>query len=112
MTIVHEGVDHIKFGLGVITEVNDDKIVVQFKDEIGIKIFPYPEAFEKFLKAVNPIVENNAMEECRRKQEQIELELERIEKEREAAELEEKKAKLELAREKLAARPKKKKPQN
>lgn len=92
--------EHIKFGLGVITEVNDDKIVVQFQDKIGTKAFLYPEAFEKFLKAVNPTVENNVMEECHRKKEQIELEFERMEKEREAAELEEKKAKLELIKKK------------
>jgi hypothetical protein len=52
---------------------------------IGTKIFLYPDAFEKFLKALNPAVENNVMEECRIKQEQIEQELERVEKERQAA---------------------------
>lgn len=109
MIIVNERVEHIKFGFGVITEVKDHRIWVQFKDMIGTKVFLYPEAFEKFLKAVNPTVENNVLEEWYRKQEQIELEMERKEKEREAAELEAKNVKLELAKKKSAAKSTKKK---
>jgi hypothetical protein len=108
MDLVNERVEHINFGIGVVTEVNDDKIAIQFQDEIGTKLFPYPEAFGRFLKAVNPAVQDNVMDEYLRKQEQLELERERMEKEREAAELEEKKAKLQLAKEK-AARSRKKK---
>lgn len=106
MTIVNERVEHIFFGEGVITEANDNKICVQFGEDFGTKLFLYPEAFEKFLKAVNPAVEDNVMAECRRRQEQIEKELERIEKEREAAELEEK-AKLTLAKKKTVRSKKK-----
>lgn len=99
MTLVNERVEHISFGEGVITEAKENKIEVQFGDTIGTKIFLYPEAFEKFLKAMNPTVEDNVMEEFHRKQEQIEQELERIKKEHEAAELEEK-AKLALEKKK------------
>ena len=109
MIIVNEKVEHIEFGSGVITEVRDNKIWVQFQDKIGTKIFLYPEAFEKFLKAINPAVENNVMEEWSRKQEQIELELERKENERKAAVLKEIKTELELVKKKSPARPRKKK---
>lgn len=102
MELVNERIEHIKFGAGVITKANNDKIEVQFQGETGTKLFQYPEAFKRFLKAVNPVVQDNAMEDCRKKQEQIELENERIEKEREAAELEKEEAKLELAKEKAA----------
>ena len=108
MIIVNEKVEHISFGEGVITEVVDNKVLVEFGDNIGIKMFIYPDAFEKFLKAINPTVEDNIMEEYRKKQEQIEQELECIEKEREAAELEEKKAKLELSKKKPSTRSRKK----
>lgn len=109
MIIVNERVEHIKFGFGVITEVKDHRIWVQFQDMIGTKAFLYPEAFEKFMKAVNPEVENNILEEWHNKQEQIELELERKEIERENAELEEKKSKLQLTKKKSSSKSTKKK---
>ncbi|MDF2672480.1 MAG: hypothetical protein K0R09_745 [Clostridiales bacterium] len=99
MNLVNERVEHISFGEGVIIEVDDNKICVRFEENIGTKIFIYPDAFEKFLKAADKTVENKVMEEFHKKQEQIEQELERIEKEREAAKLEEK-AKLELTKKK------------
>jgi hypothetical protein len=102
MNLVNEKVEHINFGLGVITEEKDHKIWVQFQEKIGEKIFLYPEAFEKFLKAVNPTVENNVLEELHRKQEQIELE--RKEKEREAAELREEMEKLAPTKKKSTSR--------
>ncbi len=106
MTILNEIVEHIMFGLGVITEVKGSRILVKFQDEIGIKMFLYPEAFERFLKAVNPKIENYALEELRIKQEQIELE--RKEKEREAVELEEQMAKISIVKKKTVARSTKK----
>lgn len=87
MTIINEKVKHSKFGVGVITEVKEQKISVQFEDNVGTKAFLYPEAFENFLKAENPIVENNALDELSAKQDQIEIE--RKEKERIANEMEE-----------------------
>lgn len=99
MNLVNEKVEHISFGEGVITEVNDNKIFIQFGDNVGAKIFIYPDAFEKFLKAEDKAVEKNVMEEYHRKQEQIEQERLRIEKEHEALELEEK-AKLEATKKK------------
>ncbi|MBU3142387.1 hypothetical protein [Clostridium sp. CF012] len=107
MNIVNERVEHIIFGFGVITEIENNKIWVQFQDNIGRKVFLYPEAFEKFLKAVNSAVESNALEECHRKQEQIEEE--RKEKERVVAEEKEEKVKLGSAQKKLAAKLTKKK---
>ena len=109
MNIVNESVKHIKFGFGVITEEKDHKICVQFQYNIGTKIFQYPEAFEKFLKAVNQIVEDNVLEELRIKQEQIETELQRKEKERADTALEEKKVKLELVKKKPSVKSTKKK---
>jgi hypothetical protein len=107
MTLVNEKVEHINFGLGVITDENDHKIWVQFQEDIGEKIFQYPEAFEKFLKAANSAVENNVLEELHRKQEQIELE--RKEKERAAAELKEKIENLVPAKKKAASKTRSKK---
>ena len=90
MNMVNEKVEHIIFGSGVITEIYDNKVIVQFKDNIGTKKFIYPDAFEKFLKAVDQIVQDNIMEEYYKKRMQIELERSLLEKEREDAEKERK----------------------
>jgi primase-polymerase (primpol)-like protein len=87
MNILNETVKHTIFGSGVITEVSDHKISVQFEESVGTKMFLYPEVFDKFLIAENPEVEKDVLEVLRRKQELIDLE--RKEKEREDAELKE-----------------------
>jgi len=87
MNLLNENVKHFMFGLGVITEAKDNKIWVKFQEEIGIKIFLYPEAFEKILKAENPVVEKDVLEELHIKQEQIEREVN--EKKRKDAEIQE-----------------------
>lgn len=107
MTVLNEKVEHIVFGSGVITEVNDHMIRVQFQDEVETKAFLYPEAFKNFLKASNPTVESVVLEELRIKEEQIELKIK--EKEREVAELIEKKAKYQVANKKSAVKTSKKK---
>ena len=112
MNIVNEKVEHSKFGLGVIKEVKDHKISVQFEDMSETKEFLYPEIFEIFLKAMNPTVENNVLEELHIKQDKMDIEhkknelieLERRIKERDIAELEKKAAKLELAKDRAAAK--------
>lgn len=106
MTLINERVQHIIFGLGVIKEEKDSKIWVQFNHDIGTKTFLCPEAFEKFLKAVNPVAQSYILEECHRKQQEIEQQ--RIEKEH-AAQLEEKAKKLPPAKKKLATKTTKKK---
>lgn len=107
MIIVNEKVEHIIFGTGVIKEVKDNRIYVKFQDEIGIKVFLYPEVFERIMKVFNPAVHGEVLEELNRKKEQIALE--RIEKEREASELEERKAKLQLVKKKTTSKSTKKK---
>jgi hypothetical protein len=112
MSIVNEKVDHVKFGAGVIMDVKEDKIWVQFIDQIETKTFLYPEIFEIFLKAENPKVENNALEELRIKKDQKDIEnkkndlieLERRIKERDIAEIQKKAEKLELAKDRAAAK--------
>jgi len=44
INIANEKVNHIKFGSGVITDIEEHKILVQFKDNVGAKAFLYPEA--------------------------------------------------------------------
>lgn len=102
MNIVNEKVEHIIFGTGVITEVKDNRIYVKFQDEIGVKVFLYPEVFERIMKALNLAVQGDVLEELNRKKEQIAID--RIEKEREAAELEERKAELQLVKKKSTSK--------
>ena len=111
MELINKRVNHIKYGAGVITEVEEHVIRVQFKDPIGIKAFLYPEAFEDYLKAVSPNVENTVLEALHIKQEQIKTDLEQKEHEAEleAAKLEKKKERSEHARKKSTSKSTKKK---
>lgn len=93
MPLKNEKVQHTNFGVGVITEEKDYIIWVQFQENIGVKAFVYPDAFEKFLKATNEAVQSTVMEDLHKKLEQ--LEVKRKEKEREAIELEERLKKIE-----------------
>jgi hypothetical protein len=102
MNILNATVKHIMFGLGAITEEKDNKIWVQFQDNNETKMFLYPEAFEKFIKAENPEVQNNALEVLHIKQEQRRLEMER-----KAAELKEQIARSAPAKKKPARAAKK-----
>lgn len=87
MILVNEKVEHISFGVGVVTEERDNKIWVQFQDGIEKKAFLYPDAFEKFLKAANPEIENNVLNELQRRQEELEhMRLEEMLKEAELRE--------------------------
>jgi len=110
MNLVNEKVEHINFGIGVITEEKDHKIWVQFEEKSIEKIFIYPDAFEKFLKAENPIVEKNVLEELHRKLDQMEIE--RKEKEREAALIKEELKRLRILKKKPAPKTTKKKSEN
>lgn len=84
MILVNEKVEHINFGSGIIKKVKEHKIWIQF-NEPEARMFLYPEVFEKALKAVNPIVENEILQELYIRKEQLEIECK--EKERQAAEL-------------------------
>lgn len=104
--LLNEKVEHISLGFGVVTEIKDERIYVQFKDNIDVKAFPYPDVFGKFLKVMNTTIENSILEELHIKQEQIEFQ--RKEKDRKIAELEEEVTKIKDTKKKSASRSKKK----
>lgn len=74
MDLIKEKVNHISFGQGIILEVKEDKVYVSFQDQENTKAFKYPEAFEKYLKAQNPVIEENILEELRSKRARLEEE--------------------------------------
>ena len=49
-------VEHAAWGIGTITELEGHRLVVEFANQT--KKFVYPDAFEKFIKAVDPDVQN------------------------------------------------------
>lgn len=106
MNLLNQRVEHITFGSGIVTDADANRICVEFQDDVGSKFFQYPEAFQKFLKASNPKVEDNIQEDLHKKLEQMELE--RKEKERKAAELEEKLKQLEPKKKKSTSKKTKK----
>ena len=107
MNLENQKVEHIKFGMGIIIEAKEQEIWVQFQDNVGVKSFQFPEAFENFLKPVDQIVGDYILEELRIRKEQIENQL--LEEEIKAAELRAEKAKLEPAKKKPSSRSTKKK---
>ena len=100
MNLLNERVEHIKFGSGIVTEMQDDKIWVQFQDDIGTKLFQYPEAFDKFLKAENLVLADYIQVELETKMQR--LELEREERKQKAIELRQKLSLAELESKKAA----------
>lgn len=110
----NESVKHVRYGTGRAVEVVQNHMVVLFDGENGRKVFPYPDAFERFLCFDDPILQKRAeaavmelkkkrteeakqrlvvyqLYEAKRKQEQTEL----LKKRRKAA-------RERLAREKMA----------
>lgn len=51
--MINEVVFHNKFGEGKITEVNEKHIKVAFGESNGVKIFLYPDSFDRFLSFQN-----------------------------------------------------------
>lgn len=112
MELISEKVEHTKFGLGTIVDLEQNKVSVEFSNQFGKKSFIFPDAFEQFLKLNNPIAEEDVMEQVRLKKEQVELEKGRKILAIMEEEEERKKEKLELAKQKkkLAKKPVTKKP--
>ena len=74
MELVNEKVDHVSFGKGKILEIKEDKVYISFQEQEEAKAFKYPEAFEKFLKAENSVIEEGILEELRSKKARLEAE--------------------------------------
>ena len=56
----HESVKHVRYGTGRVAEVVQNHMVVLFDGEAGRKVFPYPDAFERFLCFDDPILQKRA----------------------------------------------------
>ena len=56
----NESVKHVKYGAGRVEELDQNHMVVLFEGETGRKVFPYPDAFEHFLRFDNPILQERA----------------------------------------------------
>jgi hypothetical protein len=56
MNVMHEQVNHLKFGTGTITAQDSSTVTVKFSKEYGSKKFLYPSAFKSFLNLCNPSI--------------------------------------------------------
>jgi len=54
MNIIHEQVNHLKFGTGTVTAQDPSTVTVKFAKEFGLKKFLYPSAFRTFLELCDP----------------------------------------------------------
>lgn len=63
MNVVHEQVKHLKFGIGAVVEQAENIIEVKFGNEIGVKKFIYPAAFESFLQLCDPCSQSKLNDE-------------------------------------------------
>ena len=78
MDPVREIVVHERFGRGVITAFDGHCLIVSF-EQGGERRFSYPSAFERFLKAENPVVQAEADDLLRRRQAEAAANAARIE---------------------------------
>ena len=56
MNVMHEQVNHLKFGTGTITAQDSSTVTVKFSKEYGSKKFLYPSAFKLFLDLCDPSI--------------------------------------------------------
>lgn len=63
MNIIHEQVNHLKFGTGTVTAQDPSTVTVKFSKEYGSKKFLYPSAFRTFLELNNPSVKEQMVNE-------------------------------------------------
>lgn len=109
MNLINTTVEHILYGSGFITDVSEHVIWVRFQKPYGVKAFLFPEAFEKYLKAMDSEAEQGISEALRIKKEQAESEKQRKYKEHEEEiEAAKQEIKLQRVRKKPAVRPKRK----
>lgn len=63
MNVMHEQVNHLKFGTGTITAQDSSTVTVKFSKEYGSKKFLYPSAFKLFLDLCDPSIKERMSNE-------------------------------------------------
>ncbi|AWK50235.1 hypothetical protein DIC82_03785 [Clostridium beijerinckii] len=101
--LLNKKVIHEKFGIGVIINAGDEKIIVKFDKLAENKKFEYPNGFECFLKFENKLLQESMLKQLRDKRERDAIEKVKIRLEYERQHEECKKEELELARKKRKA---------
>ncbi|MZQ97672.1 MAG: hypothetical protein GT601_08340 [Acidaminobacter sp.] len=85
MNLIGQKVSHKAFGVGTVTDQSGNHLTVDFK--VGEKKFPYPNAFENFLNAIDPSLDDEIKKviEDNKQAEIEEAELKDLEKIKEAS---------------------------
>ncbi|NLP34287.1 MAG: hypothetical protein GX359_03725 [Clostridiales bacterium] len=83
--VLGEVVEHKKYKTGVIVKEEVGKVEVEF-DGIGTKRFQFPEAFCKYLKLKDPVLQNKCLRLAEEKKKRLEAEAEKLRLEREKQE--------------------------
>ncbi|WP_458121037.1 hypothetical protein [Paenibacillus sp. Z6-24] len=70
MNLTDEQVMHEQFGVGKVLENDDERITVMFSEEVGRKVFVFPDAFGTHLKIDKPEIQDTLYKayEAKRKQ--------------------------------------------
>ncbi len=71
MNLQNKSVRHIKFGVGKILSYSDCSVEVEFSEEIGVKAFVYPSAFESFLTFAKPELQEAVLEQIQSEKESV-----------------------------------------
>lgn len=74
MNLMHEQVNHLKFGAGTVTAQDPSTVTVKFSEEYGSKKFLYPSAFQSFLELCNSSVKEQMGSELKSIQTRAEVE--------------------------------------
>jgi len=63
MNVMHEQINHLKFGTGMITAQDSSTVTVKFSKEYGSKKFFYPSAFKSYLALCDPSIKERMSNE-------------------------------------------------
>jgi len=81
MKLLNEKVKHKIFGDGVVTGVSPKRIEVSFPESNEVKLFQYPDSFEKYLKIADKTKQKDILTELKEKNKGIKLKNAKIKKE-------------------------------
>jgi len=98
MNVMHEKVQHDKYGIGIVVGQTEAMIAVQFSRDYGIKKFLYPSAFEQFLVLCDLLVHEQMNAVLKQVRQQAESERKHKEEEAQKRQAEEKQRELDMKR--------------
>ncbi|MNI32363.1 hypothetical protein D3C73_862730 [compost metagenome] len=72
LSLIDQQVEHVTYGTGTVLTHSGDRITARFAGQTREKSFVYPEAFEHYLRSLDPDIQEQIMTDLQVKAEQAE----------------------------------------